>query len=114
MRLRFSNAVLLVAALGGPALAQSPLPTPPSTVATPSVLVTLDQEEKIRDVAADQRAAIPPVRDFVLATGVELPPSVDIHPLPEDVGIPHYQFAVVGRDTVLVDPSTRRIVKVIE
>ncbi len=114
MRLCLSHVVLVLAALGGPALAQTPLPAPPSTVATPSVSVTLDQEEKIRDVAADQRAATPPARDFIVATGVELPPSVEIHPLPEDVGIPHYQFAVVGRDTVLVDPSTRRIVKVIE
>lgn len=95
-------------------MAQGTLPSPPSTVSTPSVSVTLDQEEKIRDVAAEQRAATPPTRDFILATGVELPPSVEIHPLPDDVGMPHYQFAVVGRDTVLVDPATRRIVKVME
>ena len=95
-------------------MAQGTLPSPPSTVSTPSVSVTLDQEERIRDVAAEQRADAPPTRDFILATGVELPPSVEIHPLPDDLGMPHYQFAVVGRDTVLVDPATRRIVKVIE
>ncbi|WP_274774392.1 DUF1236 domain-containing protein [Aquabacter sp. P-9] len=65
-------------------------------------------------MAAEQRADTPPARDFIVATGVELPPSVEVHELPQDVGIPNYKFAVVGRDTVLVDPSTRRIVKVIE
>lgn len=114
MRLHLTSAAFLAACVTGPALAQETLPTPPSTVSTPSVLTTLDQEDKIRGVAAEQRADTPPARDFIVATGVELPPSVEVHELPQDVGIPNYKFAVVGRDTVLVDPSTRRIVKVIE
>ena len=114
MHLRLIQAALIGVGLTGPALAQGTIPTPPSTVSTPSVSVTLDQEEKIRDVAAEQRAATPPARDFIIATGVELPASVEVHALPDDVGIPQYRYAVVGRDTVLVDPQTRRIVKVIE
>ncbi len=50
-----------------------------------------------------------------VTVGEELPSSVEVYSVPEDVGVrTEYRYTVVNDQTVLVDPRTRRIVQVIE
>lgn len=46
-----------------------------------------------------------------IAVGGELPDSIVVTPVPED---PTYGYAVVNHEHVIVQPKTRKIVKVIE
>ncbi len=46
-----------------------------------------------------------------IAVGTELPSTVELHTVPK---VERYRAAVVGGRTVLVDPGTRRVVRIIE
>ena len=46
-----------------------------------------------------------------VAVGTELPASVELHTVPK---VERYRVTVVGGRTVLVDPGTRRVVRIIE
>ena len=46
-----------------------------------------------------------------ITVGTELPSSIELRTVPR---VERYRAAVVGGRTVLVDPSTRRIVRIIE
>jgi hypothetical protein len=49
-----------------------------------------------------------------VSVGGTLPETVELRTFPSDVGVPQYRYVVVGERTVLVEPSTRRIIQVIE
>lgn len=46
-----------------------------------------------------------------IVVGKPLPQSVVVTPVPED---PHYAYAVVNQERVIVDPKTRTVVKVVD
>ncbi|MEZ2409182.1 DUF1236 domain-containing protein [Bosea sp. RCC_152_1] len=48
-----------------------------------------------------------------LSVGAALPSSVTLHTLPADVGV-QYRYAIVNDKTVLVEPTSRKIIQVIE
>jgi Protein of unknown function (DUF1236) len=48
-----------------------------------------------------------------VVVGEVLPPAVTLYPVPREYGVTRYQYTVVDREPVLVDPSTRRIVEVV-
>ena len=48
-----------------------------------------------------------------ISKGTVLPETVEIQSFPSDVGVTEYRYAVVGNQTVLVEPS-RRIIEGID
>jgi hypothetical protein len=57
--------------------------------------------------------------NFEVRTGTVLPATVNLHPCPRQVidiltGIRECQFVIVKNEIVIVEPSSRRIVTVIE
>lgn len=60
-----------------------------------------------------QEAPVPTERVVVkekVAVGVALPETVMVTPVPDD---PHYAYAVVNDQRVIVEPSSRKVVQVI-
>lgn len=53
--------------------------------------------------------------DQPVVVGATLPASgVTYYPVPEEYGVSNYRYTVINNRPVLVEPSTRRIVQVIE
>ena len=76
--------------------------------------LTADESARVKQyVVREQR---PSVRvSERITVGEELPSTVEVYPVPEDVGVrTEHRYTVVNDRTVLVDPKTRRIVQVIE
>jgi hypothetical protein len=49
-----------------------------------------------------------------VVVGEVLPPEgVTLYPVPPEFGVTRYQYTVVDKTPVLVDPSTRRIVEIV-
>ena len=46
-----------------------------------------------------------------IAVGQPLPSTVEVTPVPDD---PHYAYAVVNHERVIVDPQTHTVVKIID
>ncbi len=86
------------------------------TTGTTTGAVTIQPEvrTKVREYVTTNKAksvAVP--SGFTVSTGAVLPEAVEIQSFPATVGVTQYRYAVVGDQTVLVDPGTRRIVEVI-
>ncbi len=87
-----------------------------TTGATSGATVTIQPEvrTKVREYVTTNKAksvAVP--SGFTVSTGAVLPEAVEIQSFPATVGVTQYRYAVVGDQTVLVDPGSRRIVEVI-
>ena len=90
-------AVALAAGLSG-ALAQD-------------VIITPEHETVIREYVKKKPLASISVPGVELNIGSTLPETVEVHTF-EDVPDVKYQYVVVDNRTVLVEPGTRKIVKV--
>ncbi len=87
-----------------------------TTGATSGATVTIQPEvrTKVREYVTTNKAKFVAVPSgFTVSTGAVLPEAVEIQSFPATVGVTQYRYAVVGDQTVLVDPGTRRIVEVI-
>lgn len=78
-------------------------------VAAQDVIVTPEQQTVIREYVQKKPLASVNVLGLELGIGSTLPDTVELHEIP-DV---QYRYVVVNDHTVVVDPSTRRIVEVI-
>ncbi len=83
-----------------------------TTGATSGTAVTIDPsvETEVRTYVGRQNWRSVDVPGTV-AVGTELPASVELHTVPK---VERYRVTVVGGRTVLVDPGTRRVVRIIE
>jgi hypothetical protein len=100
IRLTHAAAGLLLLASGGVAAAQS-------------VVIAPEQQTLIREYVVTQK--VQPVElpsDVQVTVGSVLPEAVELRPL--NVPDVQYQYVVVGNQTVLVEPATRKIVYVME
>ena len=99
MRTRLSTAAagFLLLASAGAAAAQD-------------VIIAPEQETVIREYVEKQPLASVKIPGVELNIGSTLPETVELHEVP-DV---EYRYVVVDNRTVVVDPGTRRIVKIIE
>jgi hypothetical protein len=76
--------------------------------------LTADESTKVKQYVVREKRPSVRVSETV-TVGEELPSSVEMCSVPEDVGVrTEYRYTVVNDRTVLVDPKTRRIVQVIE
>lgn len=116
MRVRTVSLAILAAAAfsagAAPSWAQS------TTTTTTTTTITPDQETTIyRTVTHDQVAVQPPPPDWAPTVGVEVPAQVQLYDMPRTVEVPSVQsdrYTVIGGHVVLVDPSTHRVVRIIE
>ena len=75
------------------------------------------QEETINRVRVyverQKPASVAVPSGVTVTTGAVLPETVEIRSFPADVGVTEYRYVVIGGQTVLVEPGTRRVVEVI-
>jgi hypothetical protein len=88
-----------------------PFPQPPGCCPQ----LTAEQKTKIREYVL--REKVPPaiVRER-LSVGSQLPASVELRPIPSDWGptASKYRYVYSGDHVILVEPTTRRVIQVIE
>jgi hypothetical protein len=99
MKMRLSNAAagfLLLAGVG--------------TAAAQDVIIAPEQETVIREYVEKQPLASVELPGVELNIGSTLPDTVELHEVP-DV---EYRYVVVDNRTVVVDPGTRKIIKIIQ
>ena len=71
--------------------------------------------QRVRTYVVKQKpASVAAPSGFTVTTGAVLPQTVPVQSFPADVGVTNYQYVVIGGQTVLVEPGTRRIVEVIQ
>ncbi|MEI8700151.1 MAG: DUF1236 domain-containing protein [Mesorhizobium sp.] len=99
MRMRLSTAVaglLLLAGIGA--------------AAAQDVIIEPEQETVIKEYVKKQPLASVKIPGVELNIGSTLPDTVELHEVPET----KYSYVVVDDRTVVVDPGTRKVIKVIE
>ncbi|AZV18140.1 DUF1236 domain-containing protein [Mesorhizobium sp. M7A.F.Ce.TU.012.03.2.1] len=97
MRMHLSSAaagLLLLASVG--------------SVAAQDVVITPEQDTVVREYVKKQPMASVKLPGVELTVGTALPDTVELHEVPNV----KYRYVVIDNRTVLVDPSTRKIVKV--
>lgn len=88
----------------GPALAQT------------VIEITPEQERTVYTTITRERVRTPPPADFRVGVGVEVPATVELYEVPATVDVApvrRYRYTVVGGQVVLVDPGTRKVVRII-
>ncbi|PBC06680.1 DUF1236 domain-containing protein [Mesorhizobium sp. WSM3859] len=78
--------------------------------AAQDVVIAPEQETVIKEYVHKQPLASVKVPGVELNIGSTLPDTVELHEVPNV----NYRYVVVDNRTVIVDPGTRKIVKVIE
>jgi hypothetical protein len=82
-------------------------------VSAQDVIIAPEQETVIREYVTKQKAEpIQAPADVRIEVGSTLPDTVELHAI--DVPDVKYRYVVVGKQTVLVEPETRKIVRVLE
>ncbi|AGB45380.1 DUF1236 domain-containing protein [Mesorhizobium sp. ESP6-5] len=78
--------------------------------AAEDVVIQPEQETVIKEYVHKQPLASVKVPGVELNVGTALPDTVELHEVPNV----KYRYTVVDDRTVIVDPSTRKIVKIIQ
>ena len=77
-----------------------------------TVVIAPEQETVIREYVTTHEVAPVEVTDVDIAVGSTLPDTVELHAI--DVPDVSYRYVVVGGQTVLVDPDSRKIIHVLK
>ncbi|MBZ9799303.1 DUF1236 domain-containing protein [Mesorhizobium sp. ES1-4] len=78
--------------------------------AAEDVVIQPEQETVIKEYVKKQPLASVKLPGVELNVGTALPDTVELHEVPNV----KYRYTVVDNQTVIVDPSTRKIVKIIQ
>jgi hypothetical protein len=79
-------------------------------VAAQDVVIEPEQETVIKEYVKKQPLASVKIPGVELNIGSSLPETVELHEVPDT----KYRYVVVDNRTVVVDPGTRKIVKIIQ
>ena len=83
--------------------------------AADTVVITPEEQTVIRDYVVTQKVQpIDPPSGVQITVGSTLPDTVEVHALDVPKLKTKYDYVVVGKQTVLVEPQTRKIVQVID
>ena len=83
--------------------------------AADTVVITPEEQTVIRDYVVTQKVQpIDPPSGVQITVGSTLPDTVEVHALDVPKLKTKYDYVVVGQQTVLVEPQTRKIVQVID
>lgn len=105
MTVRILSAFAIATLMSASAFAQ--------TSTTTTTTITTDQAAKVKTYVMKEHK--PSVKfSGNLAVGTALPGDVTFYELPADVGVTGYRYGVVNDRTVIVEPSTRKVIRIIE
>jgi len=100
----------LLASFSGVALAQ----TSGSTTTTTTTTFQPAWRSEIKEyVVKEKKAHIPPPAGYTAAVGAPVPPAVELYSFPSTAPYAKYRYSVIGDQTVVVDPTDRKVVEVI-
>lgn len=105
-----------VLALVGPALAQTTvIQTAPAPAASATVTIAPEQRTRIKQYVVQQRVKPVTVRER-LSVGATLPTEVELVAVPSDWGpdLARYRYIYSDERVMLVEPSSRRVIQVID
>jgi len=98
-----------------PALAGLFLLSGVSIAAADNLVLTPDETTTVHEYITTQKVTpVEPPSGFEISVGATLPDTVEVHALDVPQIKTKYDYVVIGNQTVLVEPGTRRIVQVIE
>ena len=81
--------------------------------AADTVVITPEEQTVIRDYVVTQKVQpIDPPTGAEITVGSTLPETVEVHALDVPTLKTKYDYVVVGKQTVLVEPKTRKIIQV--
>lgn len=103
-------------ALLGSAVGAAMLFSVTSALSQAVIEFTPEQERTIYSTVIASPVRTAPPADLRVAVGVELPAAVELYDVPAAVEFPaarRLRYTVVDRQVVLVDPGTRKVVRVI-
>ncbi len=93
-----------------PAVAGLALMAGLSVAAADEVIVTPEQQTVVKEYVHKHKVASVNVLGLELGLGSTVPDTVELQTVPNV----QYRYAVVNDHTVLIDPSTRKVIQVIE
>ena len=107
---------LLMAAVlvgfAGAAFAQTGSTT--STTTTTTTKFEPAWRSEIKEYVTKEKVThIPPPPGYTVAVGAPLPPTVELRSFPSSAPYAKYRYSVIGDETVVVDPTDRKVVEVI-
>jgi hypothetical protein len=108
-------ALAITAITAGSAFAQSTTVTTTSPGAGATVTIAPEQRTKIKQYVVQQKVKPVTVRERI-TVGATLPADVELMAVPSDWGpeVSRYRYVYSGDNVVLVEPSSRRVIQVIE
>jgi hypothetical protein len=105
---------ILAATLASPAWAESEVDVEvESDGAGASVQISPEQKQQIKQYVVEKK--ISPVKVESVSVGSVLPPNIELQAFPQDLGpsVSTYRFVQTSDRVVLVEPSSRKVVQVI-
>lgn len=101
--------------LAAPAFAQTTVVTTPAPSAGVAITVAPEQRTRIREYVVQERVKPITVRERI-TVGATLPADVDLVAVPNAWGpeFSRYRYVYSGDNVVLVEPSSRRVIQIID
>jgi hypothetical protein len=112
-RIVLASAAVLV--LAGPAFAQSTTITTGSAPAAQTITIAPEQRTKIKTYVTEKKVKPIAVKEKV-TVGATLPSDVELLAVPADWGpqLTTYRYVYTDNHIALVEPSSRRVVQIID
>jgi hypothetical protein len=88
-----------------------------SALAQGTIEITPEQETSVYTIITKEKVRKAPPADVTVSVGAVLPETVEVYEVPTTVEVPavrKYRYTVVKDQVVLVDPTSRKVVKVIK
>ena len=86
-----------------------------SIAAADTLVLTPDETTAVHEYITTQKVVpIEPPSGFSLSVGATLPSTVEVHTLDVPKVKTKYEYVVIGKQTVLVEPGTRKVVQVLD
>jgi hypothetical protein len=83
--------------------------------AADTLVLTPDETTEVQQYITTQSVTpVEPPSGFEVSVGATLPDTIELHALDVPKIQKKYEYVVIGKQTVLVEPQTRKIVQVIE
>jgi hypothetical protein len=100
----------LLASFSGVALAQMS----GSTTTTTTTTFQPAWRGEIKEYVTKEKVThVPPPAGYTAAVGTPLPPTVELRSFPATAPYAKYRYSVIGDETVVVDPTDRKVIEVI-
>ncbi len=78
-------------------------------------IISPAQEVRIRQfVTSENRTSVAVPASFRLTVGVEVPQSADLYEFEEDLGLGQHRYTIISGKTVIVDPGTRKVLRIMD